>query len=97
LDLASGYPFWAISERFYAGGGLGWKFGKEDSNFNGRVEASWFYDDYSDQFKRFIGGVSYQIADYTAITAAFEIYSQTKFYSNVLQFGLKYNLKKRKK
>jgi hypothetical protein len=97
LDLSSGYPFWMINNRFYVGGGLGWKFGKTDSNFNSRVEASWFYDDYSEQFKRYIGEISYQIADYTAITAGFEVYSQTKFYSNVLQFGIKYNLKKKKK
>ncbi len=97
LDLSSGYPYWMIEHRFYAGGGLGWKFGKQESNFISRVEAAWFYDDYADEFKRFTGEISYQIRDFTAITSSFELYSQSKFYSNVIQFGIKYNLKKRQK
>lgn len=94
---SSGYPYWMIENRFYAGGGLGWKFGKQESNFMSRVEAAWFYDDYSDEFKRFTGELFYQIFDFTALTTSFEIYSQSKFYSNIIQFGVKYNLKKRQK
>jgi hypothetical protein len=71
--------------------------GKEESDFNCRVEAAWFYDDYSTDFKRFIGNIAYQLFDYTAITTSFEIYSQSKFYSNAIQFGVKYNLKKKQK
>ena len=93
----TGYPYWIIPQRFYAGGGLGWKYGKSDSNFSSRVEAAWFYDDYSDEFKRFIGEMAFQIFDYTAITTTFEIYVQSKFYSNSLQFGVKHNFKKRQK
>ena len=94
---ASGYPYWIIANRFYAGGGLGWRFGKENTDFNSRIEAAWFYDDYSNEFKRIMGEVSYQIFDFTAITTSFEIYSQSKFYSNAIQFGVKYNLKKKQK
>ena len=97
LALSSGYPYWMIENRFYAGGGLGWKFGKEESNFTSRVEASWFYDDYAADFKRLIGEISYQIRDFTALTTSFELYSQSEFYSNVIQFGVKYNLKERQK
>jgi len=97
INPSSGYPYWMIDSRFYIGGGLGWKFGKEESDFSSRLEAAWFYDDYSGDFKRFTGNMSYQIFDYTAITTTFEVYSQSKFYSNVIQFGLKYNLKKRQK
>lgn len=97
LNPSSGYPYWMIDSRFYMGGGLGWKVGKEESNFNSRLEAAWFYDDYSGDFKRFMGEIAYQIFDYTAITGAFEVYSQSEFYSNVLRVGLKYNLKKRQK
>lgn len=97
LALASGYPYWMIENRFFAGGGLGWKFGKEENNFTGRAEASWFYDDFAEDFKRFTGQIFYQIKDYTALTAVFEIYNQSKFYSNSIQFGIKYNLKKRQK
>jgi hypothetical protein len=97
VALSSGYPYWMIENRFYAGGGLGWKFGKEESDFTSRVEASWFYDDYAADFKRLTGEISYQIRDFTALTTSFEIYSQSKFYSNIIQFGIKYNLKKRQK
>jgi hypothetical protein len=97
LALSSGYPYWMIENRFYAGGGLGWKFGKEENNFTSRVEASWFYDDFAADFKRFTGQIFYQIQDFTALTAIFEIYSQSKFYSNSIQFGIKYNLKRRQK
>ena len=97
VALSSGYPYWMIENRFYTGGGLGWKFGKPESNFTSRVEAAWFYDDYADEFKRFTGELSYQILDFTAITTSFELYSQSEFYSNVVQFGVKYNLKKRQK
>ena len=94
---ASGYPYWMIPSRFYAGGGLGWKVGKTENNFNSRVEAGWFYDNYSDNFKRFVGEIAYQIFDYTALSLSFEIYSQSEFYSDVIQFGLKYNFKKKQK
>jgi hypothetical protein len=97
VALSSGYPYWMIDNRFYAGGGLGWKFGKPESNFTSRVETAWFYDDYADEFKRFTGELSYQIRDFTALTTSFELYSQSEFYSNVVQFGIKYNLKKRQK
>ncbi|MBA2745576.1 MAG: DUF2194 domain-containing protein, partial [Flavisolibacter sp.] len=97
LDLAAGYPYWIIDERLYGGGGIGWKFGLPDSNLITRVEAAYFLDDYSDNFQRYVGEVAYQIFDFTLITASFEIYAQSKFFSNVVQFGVKHNLKKRKK
>lgn len=97
VNPSSGYPYWIIPKRFFAGGGLGWKFGKTDSNFTSRVEVAWFYDDYSEEFKRFIGELSYQIFDYTAITTSFEFYNQSEFYSNAIQFGVKYNLKRKSK
>jgi len=94
---ATGYPYWIIDERLYGGGGIGWKYGLSDGNLITRVEAAHFFDDYSKEFQRYVGEVAYQIFDYTLITASFEIYTQSKFYSNVIQFGVKYNLKKRKK
>ena len=97
LLLSSGYPYWMIENRFYAGGGLGWKFGKEENNLMSRVEAAWFYDDYAADFKRLTGEISYQVLDFAALTSKFELYSQSQFYSNIIQFGLKYNLKKKQK
>lgn len=95
LELSSGYPYWIIKERFYSGGGLGWKYHYKD--LNSFVETSWFYDTYSNDFKRFIGNLSYQLWDYTALTGNFEMYVQSKYYSNVIQFGVKYNLKQKTK
>ena len=93
-DLAIGYPYWMIKSRLYEGGGLGWKL--KLTNLESRVEASYFFDDYSSGFQRYTGTVSYQLFDYTALTAGVELFSQKKYYSNSVQFGIKYNLKKRK-
>lgn len=96
IDDNYGYPYWIIKNRFFTGGGLGWKFGKSDSDLTGRVEAGWFYDDYSDEFKRYMGEISYQIFNYTGLKVSFELYTQSKFYSNAIQFGVKHNLKYKK-
>jgi len=95
LNPALGYPYWIIPERFYSGGGLGWKYAQRD--FTSFVEGSWFYDTYTNDFKRFIGNLTYQVFDYTALTANFEMYVQSKYYSNVVQFGVKYNMKKKQR
>jgi hypothetical protein len=93
IDLADGYPYWMIRNRFFAGGGVGWEY--QMTNFSSRVEAGYFYDDYSDFFQRYLGSLNYQIFDYTSISVGIEYYLQSKFYSNALQFGIKHNLKKR--
>jgi len=84
-----------IRHRLYEGGGLGWKL--KLNNFESKIEAAYFFDDYSDNFQRFSGNVSYQIFDYTALTAGAELFSQKKYYSNSVLFGFKYNMKKRTK
>jgi len=94
-DLAVGYPYWMIKSRLYEGGGLGWKL--KLTNLEARLEGGYFFDDFSDNFQRYMGFVSYQIFDYTALTAEVELYSQDRYYSNSVQFGIKYNLKKRTK
>jgi len=97
IPLSSGYPYWMIDDRFFYGGGLGYSIGRDGENFNMKIEAAWFKDDYTDHFSRFMGNLDYQIFDYTSITCLFEYYLQEKFYSNALQFGIKHNLKKRQK
>jgi hypothetical protein len=92
-DQAAGYPYWMIRNRLYEGGGLGWKL--KLTNFETKLEASYFLDDYSDNFQRYTGAFSYQLFDYTALTAGVELFSQKKYYSNSVQFGIKYNLKQR--
>ena len=90
-----GFPYWMLRSRLFGGTGLGWEF--KIRNFNSRVEAGYFLDDYTKKFRRYTGNLSYQLFDYTALTFNFEIYDQDKFYSNAFQFGVKYNLKKKTK
>ena len=92
-DLAAGYPYWMIKSRMYEGGGLAWKL--KLTNLETKIEGSYFFDDYSNNFQRYSGNISYQLFDFTALTANVEIFSQSKFYSNSVQLGVKYNLKKR--
>ncbi|MBD3581021.1 DUF2194 domain-containing protein [Flavobacterium selenitireducens] len=96
-DTEFGYPYWMLDQRLYYGGGLGWRYGKTDSNLIARLEAAYFGDDYSSSFMRYTGDLNYQIWDYTALTATIEMYTQDKFYSNAFLLGIKYNLKKRNK
>ena len=84
-----------IKNRLYGGGGLGWAYGLGD--FKTKLEAAYFLDDYSKNFQRYTGNVQYQLFDYTALTLNFEFFAQDKYYSNSVQLGVKYNLKKKVK
>ena len=95
LNQTIGYPYWMIKERLYGGGGLGWSYGLGD--FKTHLEAAYFLDDYSKNFQRYSGNVQYQLFDYTALTLNFEFFAQDKYYSNTVQLGIKYNLKKKVK
>jgi hypothetical protein len=92
-DLTIGYPYWIVKSRLYGGGGLGWKFSTE--NFSTSIEGGTFLDDFSGHFERVTAEVSYQLFDFTALTFNLEVFEQSKFYSNTLQFGIKQNLKKK--
>lgn len=94
-ELLNGYPYWMIESRLYGGGGLAWEF--KIPNLSTRVDASYFLDTYSDYFTRYTGNIEYQFLDYTAFTLNFEYFNQDKYYSNSLQFGIKYNKKKKAK
>jgi hypothetical protein len=95
--LKTGYPYWMIDSRFYYGGGIGFKIGKESNDFNLRVEGSYFKDDFSDNFQRINGVANYLLFDYTQLTVNFELFVQSLYYSNALQLGIKHTLKKRNK
>jgi len=95
LDQSAGIPYWMIKNRLYGGGGLGWAYGLGD--FKTKLEAAYFLDDYSKNFQRYTGNVQYQLFDYTALTLNFEFFAQDKYYSNSVQLGIKYNLKKKVK
>jgi len=92
-----GYPYWLLDERLYGGGGVGFRYGKMDSNLTARLEAAYFADDYSASFMRYTGEANWQIFDYTALSLNIEMYTQDKFYSNAFLLGVKHNLKKRQK
>jgi len=92
-NFESGFPYWIIRSRLYGGGGLAWQLAF--TNFNSKLEASYFFDDYSTEFRRYTGNLSYQLFNYTAVIMNFELFSQSKYYSNSFQMGLKYNFKKK--
>lgn len=94
-NLQNGYPYWLIESRFNGGAGLEWNYGLDEDKFRVKLDASYFLDDYSKEFQRFSGNVSYKFMKFTSITASFELYNQSKFYSNTIQFGLKHNFKEK--
>ncbi|WP_309641541.1 DUF2194 domain-containing protein [Flavobacterium sp.] len=94
-ELSIGYPYWMIRHRLYGGGGLGWEF--TTPSFTSRVEAGAFLDDFSGHFERVNAELSYQLFDFTALTLNLEVFEQSKFYSNSIQFGIKHNFKKKYK
>ncbi len=96
-NLDDGYPYWMLDKRFFGGGGISFSYGLEKDDFKAKAEAAYFLDDYSEQFQRFSGTVSYRLFNYTALVSSFEIFNQDKFYSNTIQFGLKHSFKEKKK
>lgn len=93
--LRFGYPYWVIDDRFYYGGGMAAKFGKDTDDFNIRVEGSYFLDDFSDKFQRYTGTLNYLLFDYTEINVGVEVFVQSVYYSNAVQLGIKHSLKKK--
>ena len=92
-DLTAGYPYWMLKHRLYGGGGLAWEFNLP--TFTSRLEAGYFLDDFAGHFERVTAQISYQLFDFTAITLTGEVFEQSKFYSNAIQFGIKHNFKKK--
>jgi hypothetical protein len=94
-DLSIGYPYWMIKHRLYGGLGLGWELNVK--NFTSKIEGGYFIDDFSKTFTRVTENATYQLFDYTMLTLNIEVFIQSKYYSNSVQFGLKHNLKKKTK
>lgn len=84
------YPYYLVEERFFAGGGVGLKYGNEKSKLNVRVEGSTFVDNDLGDFNRFIGQASLNVGNFTKISVSGELSTQSKSYSNSLQIGLKH-------
>lgn len=94
-NLSNGYPYWMLESRLNGGAGLEWAYGLEEDDFRIKLDASYFLDDYSKEFQRFSGNASYRFLKFTSITASFQLFNQSKFYSNTIQFGLKHNFKEK--
>lgn len=92
-DLSVGYPYWIIKNRLYGGTGLAWEYNA--TALKTRLEGGYFLDTFAGDFQRVTAQVSYQLFDFTAITFSAEIFQQSKFYSNAVQFGIKHNFKKK--
>jgi hypothetical protein len=93
--LDNGYPYWMLDKRLFGGGGLSYNYGLEKDDFKAKVEAAYFFDDYTERFQRYSGTISYRLFNYTALVGSFEIFNQDKFYSNTIQFGLKHSFKEK--
>lgn len=93
INPENGYPYWLIDSRIFGGGGLLFKYERSDNLIKIKAEATYFFDDYTQNFQRYAGKIDYQFLDFAEINVSFEIYVQSKFYSNNLQFGLRYYLK----
>lgn len=94
-NLDNGYPYWMLDKRLFGGGGLSYNYGLEKDDFKAKVEAAYFFDDYTERFQRYSGTISYRLFNYTALVGSFEIFNQDKFYSNTIQFGLKHSFKEK--
>ena len=97
VNQESGSPYWVIDNRIYGGGGLAWTYGQDERKFRGRLEGGYFFDSYTDGFMRITGDVSFPIKDFTYFTARFEIFNESLYYSNGVQFGIKHFLDRKRK
>lgn len=92
----NGNPYWIISSRFYGGGGLAWINGKDERKLKSRVEAGYFFDSYTNGFLRVTGNLSFPIKEFTYVTTQFELFNQSLYYSNGIQFGIKHFLDRKR-
>lgn len=96
-NIADGNPFWVVSERAYAGGGLAWIRGnQEPGQLYLRAEAGAFYDTYTGPFVRFTGLAAFPIKKYLHVNAQFEYFNQDLYFSNGFRIGVNYFLNRRK-
>jgi hypothetical protein len=92
----NGNPYWIIDSRFYGGGGLAWTYGRDERKIKARIEAAYFYDSYTSSFLRVTGNLSFPIREFTYVTTQFELFNQSLYYSNGIQFGVKHYFDRRR-
>ncbi|WP_157716152.1 DUF2194 domain-containing protein [Roseivirga echinicomitans] len=93
----NGNPYWMVDSRLYGGGGLAWTYGKDERKLKSRIEAGYFFDSYTEGFLRVTGNVSFPIKEFTYVTTQFELFNQSLYYSNGIQFGIKHFLDRKRK
>uniref|UniRef100_UPI0040489A03 DUF2194 domain-containing protein n=1 Tax=Roseivirga sp. TaxID=1964215 RepID=UPI0040489A03 len=92
----NGNPYWIIDSRFYGGGGMAWTYGRDERKLKARLEAAYFYDSYTSSFLRVSGNLSFPIREFTYVSTQFELFNQSLYYSNGLQFGVKHYFDRRR-
>jgi len=85
-------PYWVVKKRFYYGGGSALNYISHSKKISLNTEFSYFIDEYTGDFYRFFGGLSYNFSDYTVINSNFEYYTYSSFSinSNYLIFSVKH-------
>ncbi|MDF4203964.1 DUF2194 domain-containing protein [Maribacter sp. SA7] len=92
-DRRNGFPYWLTKDRLFAGGGLQFQLGNEDSAFNLKSDFSLFAEQDEDSFQRYEGELSYRIKNFTTINLNYSYYTIDQFFSNAVQLGIQYNFK----
>ncbi|MEP2279344.1 hypothetical protein, partial [Maribacter sp.] len=86
-DRRNGFPYWLTKDRLFAGGGLQFLLGNEDSDFKLKSDFSLFAEQDQDSFQRYEGELSYRIKNFTTINLNYSYYTIDQFFSNAVQLG----------
>ena len=92
-ERRDGFPYWLTEDRLYAGGGLQFTIGNEDSDFNWQNDFSLFAEQEEDSFQRYEGKLSYRIKNFTTVHLNYSYFTIDRFFSNAVQLGIQYNFK----
>lgn len=92
-DRRNGFPYWLTEYRLFAGGGLQFQLGNNDSDFNLKSDFSLFAEQDEDNFQRYEGELSYRIKNFTTINLNYSYFTIDQFFSNAVQLGIQYNFK----
>lgn len=90
-DYSLGYPYWAIEERLYGGGGLAYRYQFPKKEISFEADAAHFFDTFSGSFQRFRTTTNLPVFPYFYMNFNAEFYTIENFYSNNFRLGLKYH------
>ena len=92
-DRSSGFPYWTIDKRLYGGVGLNFQYNQPNTKFQYALGVAVFADTFSDFFQRFKGEISCEILPYLFGSMSAEFYTLKDFYSNNVNFAIRYYFK----